>query len=303
MLEPSPRDGVLTTVHSPRGSYEIDKEIAVGAHSTVFLAKSLTTMSTMSISNKQVDISTSAPNIVALKRLDKRKMKEDTYAMCSKEVEYLARLKHPGIVLLHESFIDGPYLCIVLDYYVGGDLLTLVNSGGSIVERRAKHYTKQLAMALKYAHNSGVVHRDIKLENILLDESHETVVLCDWGFATTYREGRRQKGAVGSPHYASPEVHRGVAYEGPEVDSWSLGVVIYAITTGSLPWRFPGMLSRETPLSSQKELILHASYCTPSGMNKDLVDLIANLLTLNQLARFTMQQILEHAWVQEAYMH
>lgn len=292
MLSPSPRDGVLTTLHSPRGSYDIEREIGKGTHSIVFLAKSRS--------------NTTENKLVALKRLDRRKISSDLFNMVKKEAEFLQRLVHPNIVLLQEVFDDGPYLCIVLDYYSGGDLLFRVNNGGNIPECRIKQYTKQIATGLRFAHNNGIIHRDIKLENILLDETGTVVVICDWGYATNYKEGRRQIGAVGSPHYAAPELHRGDPYEGPEIDSWALGVVIYAMVFRSLPWKTHNTNtntnnSKEEALRKVKRLILTVDYPIPENTDPLLIDLITRLLKHEQTLRLNMQEILDHGWLDECY--
>lgn len=282
LLAPSPRDGVLTTLHSPRGHYVVEHELAVGAHSTVFLA--------------HLASGSGSETRVALKRIDRRGMKDSVYKLCVGEATHLERLRHAGIVLLHEAFCDGPYYCLVMDHYPNGDLLEYVGRVGYVSERRARVYTRQLALALDYAHRLGIIHRDVKLENVLMDDKCEHVVLCDWGYATTWTAGRRQRGSIGSPHYAAPEMLKDEPYEGPEVDSWSLGAVVYAMTTGTMPF-LGKSLDKHQQLVESKALAIQASYAPMVGCSDDLQALIKGLFNLDQVARYTIREVLDHAWL------
>jgi len=134
-----------------------------------------------------------------------------------------------------------------------------------------------------------IIHRDIKLENILLDENNKAIV-GDWGFAGYWSSEKKIKCNWGSIFYAAPEVLLGREYTGPEIDIWSLGVVLYAMITGRLP--FAGNNNAEVAQN-----IIMGNYKVPSSCSNNLSDLIYSMLQVDQNIRFNITQIKAHPWV------
>lgn len=145
---------------------------------------------------------------------------------------------------------------------------------------------------MQHIHDNGCVHRDIKCENILLTgESHRKVLLADFGFATTYRPSVKSlNDSVGSLHYSAPEVLLFSSYEGPELDVWSMGVVLYAWCSGRLP--FGGTTNEE--ISTR---IITSSYFMQSCFGDLLKDLLAAMLEVDPKQRITMRGIRNHPWL------
>jgi MAP/microtubule affinity-regulating kinase len=287
MLETSPRDGVLTTQHSPRGGYEILRHVGTGMSSEVYVARA-------------GDAHAERGRVVALKRIDTTLVGSVILEYGMQELHWMDRLDHPAVLKGHETFQDGRYYCIITDYHAGGDMLTFINANGYLSERRARTYARQLASALAYVHGAGVVHRDIKLENLFLTPYRDRVVLGDWGLASTWAPGRKQQGAVGSPYYAAPEMHLDERYVGPEVDVWSLGIVLYAMTTGTMPFVNTCVSrpeERDRHLLEYREALLAARYSVPSDLTPSLTSLIQLLLSREPLKRPTAAQVSTHPWL------
>jgi MAP/microtubule affinity-regulating kinase len=275
----SPRDDLLSAVHSPRGRYAIIRKIGEGSFSQVFLAH-----------REEED----APRYYAVKRVDLERIEGATALACETEVSIMRRVAHPNVVRLLDDFVDGRYFCIVMEHAAGGDMLSLVNRCGHLIETTAKIYVAQLALALHYAHGLGFVHRDVKLENVLLDIRGQHVVLGDWGFACCWSPTARIEGCYGSLNYSAPELVQGSSYTGPEVDSWSLGVVLYAMLEGRLP--FTSSLS--DPDEVRRRIILGA-YPGPVHCGGPCRDLVRRLLWPTPADRLSMRQVLDHAWLRE----
>ena len=133
-------------------------------------------------------------------------------------------------------------------------MMTATMTTGRLKGENAKRVCAQLVAAIEYCHTQGVVHRDLKLENVLLD-SLGNAKIADWGFGRFYPvdASSRIKEWCGSPPYAAPEIFLGKPYVGPGIDIWSLGVVIYGIVTGKLPFdaeTFDGVCSKVNSASA-----------------------------------------------------
>ena len=136
-----------------------------------------------------------------------------------REIRNLQRMHHPSINLLFEVVDSSKPLCLVLDYASGGDLCKYVRAKRRLEEDEARKLLAQIACGIHYCHANSVVHRDIKLENCLLD-SRGNCKIVDFGFSTIYKTGQRLKTFCGSPSYAAPEIIARKPYIGPPVDIW-----------------------------------------------------------------------------------
>lgn len=125
-----------------------------------------------------------------------------------------------------------------MEYIPGGDLFDLVIESGKLDENTARKVFRQLFSAVLYCHDNMMVHRDLKPENMLLDENNNLKII-DFGFVKTYSKESHMtlKTYCGSYYYCAPEMFAGTPYPGPASDIWSLGVILYVITNGYLPFR------------------------------------------------------------------
>ncbi|KAL5730260.1 hypothetical protein ACHQM5_003105 [Ranunculus cassubicifolius] len=218
----------------------------------------------------------------------------DLAASIRREVLLMQHLQaHPGIVHLEAVYEDSEYFHLVMEFVSGGDLLDQMenNKEWPCSESRAAVMVKELASILKYCHDNGVVHRDVKPENILVT-SEGRLKLADFGLATRFRKGQRLCGAFGSEEYAAPEVLGGDYTE--NVDIWSLGVLLHGMLVGALP--FEGDSNTQV-----LEAVKNANLCF-EGEAWELIseparDLIGKMLTRDVLERLSAEEVLQHPWI------
>jgi serine/threonine protein kinase len=166
------------------------------------------------------------------------------------EVEAMKALEHRHVIELYDAIETIDTLAIVMQFAKNGDLLQYITKRKRLPEEEVRRIFRQICSGVEAAHKAGWIHRDLKVENIYLDENG-SVRIGDWGFAGRWSPGvvrfwrstvdtsnasQFQNASFGSLHYASPEIVQGTEYVGPEVDVWSLGVVLYALSTGTLPF-------------------------------------------------------------------
>ncbi|XP_050682599.1 serine/threonine-protein kinase par-1-like [Leptidea sinapis] len=178
---------------------------------------------------------------VAIKIIDLTCIKED-YARRNlhREPRVMAKLRHPCIAALYETMMHGPRLYVVMEAAGGGDLCSHVlaarGSARGLPEARARALAAQLVSAVRHMHARGVVHRDLKMENIMLDSTKQFIKIVDFGLSNIWSSGGLLRTPCGSLEYAAPELFVDGRRYGPEVDLWSIGVIVYGMVTGGLPF-------------------------------------------------------------------
>lgn len=182
---------------------------------------------------------------------------------------------------------------MVLEYVSGGELYSLIEKKGKLAEQECKKYFYQVLTALEYSHKHAVAHRDIKPENILLDE-YKNIKLGDFGLSNTMKDGEYMKTPCGSANYAAPEVITGQKYCGTEVDVWSLGVLLFTLIAGTLPFDDQHMPSLVAKVKT-------ANYVIPFHVPELVSDLIKKLIVVNPCSRLTTSEIFEHPWLSDSF--
>ncbi|MCI4382071.1 hypothetical protein PGIGA_G00259300 [Pangasianodon gigas] len=227
--------------------------------------------------------------VVAIKSIKKEKIKdEQDMVHIRREIEIMSSLRHPHIISIYEVFENKDKIVIVMEYASKGELYDYISERRRLTERETRHFFRQIVSAVHYCHKNGVVHRDLKLENVLLDENCN-IKIADFGLSNLYHKDKLLQTFCGSPLYASPEIVNGRPYRGPEVDSWALGVLLYTLVYGTMP--FDG--------GDHKNLIRQISngeYKEPT-QSSDARGLIRWMLMVNPERRATVEDIANHWWV------
>jgi len=172
---------------------------------------------------------------VAVKVIDKAKLDKTTAKKLFREVRIMKLLNHPNIVKLYEVIDTPTELYLFMEYASSGEIFDYLVAHGRMKEKEARRIYRQIVLVIDYCHNLHVIHRDLKAENLLLDRNMN-VKIADFGFSNQFSPGQRLNTWCGSPPYAAPELFQGKEYSGPEVDIWSLGVVLYVLVCGGLPF-------------------------------------------------------------------
>ncbi|XP_052739180.1 serine/threonine-protein kinase par-1 isoform X2 [Bicyclus anynana] len=254
------------------GNYELEKTIGTGNFAVVKLATHVITKSK-----------------VAIKIIDKSRLDEDNLKKTFREIAIMKRLRHPHIVRLYQVMESSHTLYLVTEYAPCGEIFDHLVSAGRMSEPAAARSFAQMVAAVGYCHASGVVHRDLKAENLLLDKDMN-IKLADFGFSNEYTAGAPLATWCGSPPYAAPELFEGRQYDGPKADVWSLGVVLYVLVCGALP--FDG-----GTLSELRASVLGGKFRIPYFMSQACEQLIRHMLVLEPERRLSLRGVARHRWL------
>ncbi|XP_072407303.1 serine/threonine-protein kinase MARK2 isoform X2 [Chiloscyllium punctatum] len=275
---PRCRSSIATTAEdTPHiGNYRLLKTIGKGNFAKVKLARHVLT-------GKEV----------AVKIIDKTQLNSSSLQKLFREVRIMKILNHPNIVKLFEVIETEKTLYLVMEYASGGEVFDYLVAHGRMKEKEARAKFRQIVSAVQYCHQKCIVHRDLKAENLLLDGDMH-IKIADFGFSNEFTLGNKLDTFCGSPPYAAPELFQGKKYDGPEVDVWSLGVILYTLVSGSLP--FDGQNLKEL-----RERVLRGKYRIPFYMSTDCENLLKKFLVLNPAKRGSLEQIMKDRWMNVGY--
>ncbi|CAN7046028.1 unnamed protein product [Brassica oleracea var. botrytis] len=262
------------------GKYELGRTLGEGNSANVKLARD--TVSGQSFAVKIIDKSRISRLNVSLQ--------------IKREIRTLKVLKHPNIVRLHEVLASKTNIYMVLEYVTGGDLFDRIVCEGKISEREGRKMFQQLIDGLNYCHYKGVFHRDLKLENVLLDAKGH-IKITDFGLSALpqhFREDGLLHTACGSPNYVAPEVLVNKGYDGAASDIWSCGVILYAILTGCLPFD-------DTNLAAICRKIVKGDPPIPRWISPGAKTMIKRMLDPNPMTRITIAGIKANDWFKHDY--
>ncbi|KAJ3074365.1 Map microtubule affinity-regulating kinase [Podochytrium sp. JEL0797] len=231
---------------------------------------------------------------VALKIINKTSIKKPEHVTrIKREVRILRLLNHPNIVKLYDVAETDKEIILSMEYIEGGELFDFIVANPRLNEKIARRIFRQIISAVDYCHQSSVIHRDLKPENLLLD-NNKNIKIIDFGFVNLYDPENVLKTFCGSPFYASPEMILGKKYVGPEVDIWSMGVILFALLAGKLPFR-------DSNVKDLYKKITSSAFDLPPCIGKESGDLIKIMLKADPTERASLEQIRNHEWVTAGY--
>ncbi|XP_028808620.1 CBL-interacting serine/threonine-protein kinase 14-like [Neltuma alba] len=262
------------------GKYEIGRFLGVGGFAKVYEAFDVVTKQS-----------------VAIKVVSKRRIAEARLtAQVQREIAIMHRLNHPNIVKLYEVLATKTKIYFVMECAHGGELYDRILNHGLFDEDHSRRCFQQLISAVQHCHSRGVFHRDLKLDNLLLDQDLNLKV-SDFGLSAT-TDQIRPDGMLhtlcGTPAYLTPEMLAKKGYDGEKVDVWQCGVVLYVLTVGSLPFN-------ESNVPTLLRRIYRGQVRIPRCVKPDLKRLIKRMLDPNPKTRISIDEILEDPWFRKGY--
>ncbi|CAL0304859.1 unnamed protein product [Lupinus luteus] len=263
------------------GKYEFGETIGEGNFGKVKLAK---------------DIHTG--KLFAVKILDKNKpIHLNNTDRIKREITTMKVLKHPNVVRLYEVLASKTKIYMVLEYVTGGELFEKIRSKGKLTEGSGRKIFQQLIDGVSYCHNKGVFHRDLKLENVLVD-AKGNIKITDFNLSAlpqNFREDGLLHTTCGSPNYVAPEIIANRGYDGATSDTWSCGVILYVILIGYLPFD-------DRNLAVLYHKIFKGEVHIPKWLSPGAQNMIKRILDPNPRTRLTMAMIKEDEWFKEGYI-
>jgi maternal embryonic leucine zipper kinase len=231
---------------------------------------------------------------VAIKIMDKKALGDDLPRV-KVEIDAMKDLRHQHICQLMQVIETDEKIFMILEYCPGGELFDYIVAKDRLSESEARFFFRQIIAALAYIHSKGYAHRDLKPENLLLDDN-QCLKLIDFGLCAKPKGGMENllRTCCGSPAYAAPELICGKSYLGAEADLWSMGVLLYALLCGYLPFD-------DDNINLLYKKIQQGKYELPAWLTADSSHLLADLLQVDPKKRITMQQLVFHPWVLKGY--
>lgn len=263
------------------GDWEILGNISSGSFSVVKLVRNI------------ADFTVAAMKIIDLKEVDSDNERKHII----REINILNKLTHRNIIELIEVYVVNDKVYIIMELAEGGELFDYVLEKDKLDQKEARHFFRQLITAVEYCHANFVVHRDLKLENVLLDRKRRVIKLIDFGLSNYMKSGYLLSTSCGSRQYVAPEVLKDGGYVGPASDIWSMGIILFGMVQGRLPFYFCEDDIRKllTAASESDFQIL------PCRHYVKFSDLIYKMLEPDSEKRIQLQDLRLHPWVNIGY--
>ncbi|XP_012283740.1 maternal embryonic leucine zipper kinase [Orussus abietinus] len=262
-----------------KGLYELEKTIGCGGFAKVKLATHVAT-----------------GEKVAIKIMEKATLGDDLPRV-KLEVEALKTLIHQHICRLYQVIETESHYFMVIEYCSGGELFDHIVQKNRLTERESRKFFRQIVSAVAYLHSLGYAHRDLKPENVLLDKE-QNLKLIDFGLCAKPKGGMQAHlyTSCGSPTYAAPELILGKKYLGSEIDIWSMGVLLYALLCGFLPFD-------DNNIENLYRKILSGKYDEPSWLSSSSRRLIRSMLQTDPKKRITVEELCNHPWITTGFLN
>ncbi|KAA8494586.1 putative serine/threonine-protein kinase [Porphyridium purpureum] len=255
------------------GPYIFGKTLGTGSTGKVKLAKHVHTGELVAIKVIRKDFLARKPSL-------RKKL--------LREIAVMKLCDHPNVLKLYDVFEIETHLFLVIEYVDGCELFDYLVKRGSLSKDEALDFFQQIIQGLEYCHRRLICHRDMKPENLLLDRNL-MLKICDFGMTNLNPPGTFLETSCGSPHYAAPEVVSGDMYNGLEADIWSLGVILYAMLTGRLPFD-------DDNIQRLLAKVQRGVYHLPNDMDPECKVIVRGMLNVDPAKRLTIEEIKQSAW-------
>ena len=266
-------EDILFPVEIRIGPFKLMNEIGKGKFATVFLG-----------------IHEETGQKVSIKQLKKSELNTDNLLI--KEINIQKKLFHPYLTQMYCVIEKSDDIYIISEYCSKGDIIKNLLEKGTFDESFSCKIFQQIISSLEYLHKNNICHRDIKPENILLTEKLDAK-LTDFGLSRHFKKNELLNSSCGSPIYAAPEMLEGKSYDGTKIDIWSLGISLYTMVCGELPF----VVDDENDIYILMDKIIKGNYNIPEFLSNECKDLIKNMLVTDPDKRITLEQIKNHKWV------
>ncbi|XP_078443819.1 CBL-interacting protein kinase 6-like [Wolffia australiana] len=258
-----------------QGKYEMGRLLGHGTFAKVYFAREIKTR-----------------RAVAVKVFSKEKViKAGMMDQMKWEIAVMKKVAHKNIVELYEVLASKTKIYFVMELVRGGELFSKISGNGRLRENAAREYFRQLISAVDFCHSRGVYHRDLKLENLLLDDAGNLKV-ADFGLSA-YADHLRSDGllhtACGTPAYVAPEVVKKKGYDGAKSDIWSCGVLLYVMLAGFLPFQSVNVVAMYRKMQ-------RGDYACPPWFSLEARRIISRMLDPNPETRISMEKLKETRW-------
>ncbi|KGO72927.1 Kinase-associated KA1 [Penicillium italicum] len=277
-----------TTITTPTGQWALGKTIGAGSMGKVKLAKNTET-------GEQVAIKI----VPRLSTEEHRTSRETERADRSKEIRtareaaIVSLVNHPYICGMRDVVRTSYHWYMLFEYVNGGQMLDYIISHGKLKEKQARKFARQIASALDYCHRNSIVHRDLKIENILISKTGDIKII-DFGLSNLFSPRSLLKTFCGSLYFAAPELLQARQYTGPEVDVWSFGIVLYVLVCGKVPFDDQSMPQLHAKI--KKGVVEY-----PPGLTAECRHIISRMLVTDPKQRATLAEILSHPWMNKGF--
>ena len=266
-------DDILFPVEIRIGPFKLMNEIGKGKFATVFLG-----------------IHEETGQKVSIKQLKKSELNTDNLLI--KEINIQKKLFHPYLTQMYCVIEKSDDIYLISEYCSKGDIIKNLLEKGTFDESFSCKIFQQIISSLEYLHKNNICHRDIKPENILLTEKLDAK-LTDFGLSRHFKKNELLNSSCGSPIYAAPEMLEGKSYDGTKIDIWSLGISLYTMVCGELPF----VVDDENDIYILMDKIIKGNYNIPEFLSDECKDIIKNMLVTDPDKRITLEQIKNHKWV------
>ncbi|KAH8697354.1 hypothetical protein BGW36DRAFT_397097 [Talaromyces proteolyticus] len=278
-----------TMIPTPTGQWALGKTIGAGSMGKVKIARNMETGEQVAV--KVVPRQSTAE--------EHRNGKDAERADRSKEIR---TAREAAIV----SLVDHPYVCgmrdvvrtpyhwyMLFEYVNGGQMLDYIISHGKLKEKQARKFARQIASALDYCHRNSIVHRDLKIENILISKTGDIKII-DFGLSNLFSPRSHLRTFCGSLYFAAPELLQARPYSGPEVDVWSFGIVLYVLVCGKVPFDDQSMPNLHAKI--KKGVVEY-----PQGLTAECRHIISRMLVTDPKQRASLAEIMNHPWMTKGF--